>query len=546
MKSARLALACIVLALAACTREGIHALPDDARTKTLRTASTIEIPGFNPMVHDNAYVIYYAPLIFDFLLSADARGNLIPDLATAVPSRANGGVSADGRTITYHLRPGVKWHDGAAFDARDVVFSYSAVMNRENAVPDRTGYDQVVDVRARDPLTVVVRLKRAFTPFLPSFFTLGANDPYPIVPAHLLAHETSLNHAAFDSHPIGTGPFRLARWERGSRMLFTANPHYWAGAPRLAHIDVQIVTDSNTLANIYKTGGIDMRELRVTNGTDFYNALAHAPDTHVAGTPHYEFDYYMFNQSRPPFDDVNVRRAVIAAFDRTTAMRELEGPLALPADTDRLPGTFAFDPTLHQPVYDPVAAARILDADGWRLGADGTRRKDGRPLEVQVVGTAESKMDSRLDLLLQQQLLRVGIRAAIKPYAYDQLWAPRAEHGIFAEGRFDMAFSGWQPNAVNDHSYLFRCDTQPPNGDNFGRICDPEIDAAARAELAATDPRAEAAADRALTARLVEQSDILFLGFNREAIAYRDGLTGFAPQIMGTHTWNVRQWGWSH
>jgi len=85
-----------------------------------------------------------------------------------VPTAANGGISRDGRTVTYHLRRNVRWHDGAPFDAADVLFSQRAVMNPANNVPDRTGFDQVESVRALDPYTVQVRLKRAFSPFVPS------------------------------------------------------------------------------------------------------------------------------------------------------------------------------------------------------------------------------------------------------------------------------------------------------------------------------------------------------------------------------------------
>ncbi|MDB5029195.1 MAG: hypothetical protein JWO66_2884, partial [Candidatus Eremiobacteraeota bacterium] len=91
-------------------------------------------------------------------------------------------------------------------------------------------------------------------------------------------------------------------------------------------------------------------------------------------------------------------------------------------------------------------------------------------------------------------------------------------------------------------SYLFRCDTRPPNGDNFGSICDPEIERAARTELDAVDPAVEAAADRALTRRLVDRTYLIFLGFNQEAVAYRDDLLGVLPSVTGQHLWN--SWAW--
>src|ERR1700681_2571093 len=98
----------------------------DAPRDVVRMVIGTDPPGLNPLVFDNAQVSNLAPLIHGYLLRTDGAGRFIPDLATVVPSRANGGISADGRTVTYRLRRGVRWHDGAPFDAKDVVFSFAA------------------------------------------------------------------------------------------------------------------------------------------------------------------------------------------------------------------------------------------------------------------------------------------------------------------------------------------------------------------------------------------------------------------------------------
>jgi peptide/nickel transport system substrate-binding protein len=510
----------------------------------LRLAISTDPPGFNPMVFDNAGVTELAPLMFGFLMRADGDGRLIPDLATVVPTRANGGISADARTVTYHLRRGVRWHDGVPFDARDVVFSFAAAMNPNNAVPDRTGFDHVASVRALSPYTVQVKLTRPFSPFVPSCFTMGANDPYPILPAHLLAGKHDINRDPFNAAPVGLGPYKVAEWDRGSRIVLTADPHYYRGAPAIPRIEITIVPDPNTAATLWKTGALDLMIARVQLGRTFLDALRNRPGTRIVLKPHYEFDFVLLDLSRPPFDDVRVRRAVAMGIDRTRIMRNLDGVLWIPGDSDRLPGQFAFDPALAQPRYNPTAAAALLDGAGWRLGTDGVRHKAGRPLAVEFVATTESKSTGRFGLFAQQDLAKIGVHVDLKSYNYNQIWASKADHGIFQTRRFDLAYSGWQPDLVADHSYLFRCDTQPPNGDNFGGICDPRIDSAARRELDATDPTQEAAGDRALTRELVAQTDVIFLGFNQEAIAYRDDLEGIVPAVTGQHFWNA--WAWHY
>jgi len=532
----RLALtAALACALSGCARSG-------PPPHTLRTFVAVDPPGWNPLVVDNSTTTLLAEFVHGFLLRADGQGRLIPDLATVVPTLANGGISRDGRTVTYHLRRGVRWQDGAPFDARDVVFSFGAVMNPRNAVPDRTGFDHVAGVRAVDPYTVQVRLTHAFSPFVASCFTLAANDPYPILPAHLLAGKPDLNHDPYDAAPVGLGPYKLASWEHGSRIVLTADPHYFRGAPGIPRIEIAIVPDVNTAATLWKTGNLDLAIGRVQAGRTFLDALRSVRDARVVLQPHYEFDFVLMNLTHPPLDDVRVRQAIAMGIDRHRNMGDLDGPLWVGGETDRLAGQFADDPSLEQPPYDPPRAAALLDAAGWRRGPDGTRRKDGRALTLQFVATTESPTTSRFGLLAQQDLARIGVRVELKPYAYNQVWASAAEHGIFQSGRFDLAYGGWQPNSVADHSYLFRCDTRPPNGDNFGGICDPVIEAAARRELDSPDPTVQAEADRAITRELVARTDLLFLGFNREAVATSARLTGVVPSVLGEHYWNA--WAW--
>ncbi len=544
MRRALLLTAALVCALTGCTRGGGDgpAPPAGGEAGVLRLNSPTDLPGWNNLVLDNTEVAMFSELVHGYLLRADGAGRLVPDLATAVPSLANGGISPDGRTVTYHLRRNARWHDGAPFDARDVLFSFSAAMNPNNAVPDRTGFDHVASVRALDPYTVRVRLTRAFAPFVASAFTLGANDPYPILPAHLLAGKHDLNRDPYNAAPIGLGPYKLARWDRGSRFVLTADPRYFRGPAAIGRIEVAIVPDPNTVATLWQAGKLDMVFGRVQTGRAFLDRLRSVPGAHVVLQPHYEFDFLAMNQGRPPLDDPRVRRAIAQAIDRERIMRDLDGELWVPGETDRLPGQFAYDPAVVQPRHDPAAAARALDAAGWRLQPDGSRRKNGRALSLDFVATTESPTTSRFAILAQQDLNAIGVRSEVKAYAYNQIWAGAAEHGIYKDGRFDLTYTGWQPNAVNDHSYLFRCDTRPPEGDNFSRVCDPAIEAAARRELETADPAREAAGDRALTRRLVERTDLLFLGFNREAVAYRDGLEGVKPSVLGEHYWNAWEW----
>jgi len=518
--------------------------PHAAGPRPLRLAELQDPPGLDPLVTDNAQLQDMAELLHGYLLSADASGSFTPDLAREIPSLRNGGIAHDGRTIVYRLRHNVRWQDGVPFDARDVVFSFEAAMNPRNNVPDRSGFDDVASVRAHGPYDVVVRLRKPYSPALATFFSAGANDPYPILPAHILAHERQLNTVAYNEHPVGLGPYRLVSWTRGSRLVLAADPHFRRGQPRIARIDVTIVPDSNTEVTLWQSGDLDYLNVRgLAGGRGMLEGARSVRDAQRFLPDHYQFNYVMFNVSHGPLRERAVREAIVHGIDRDRIERTVRGDLYRPGSGDRLPGQFAYDPALRQATYDPVAANQLLDGAGWRRVA-GIRRQGGVPLTLDIVVPANSSGADRFALQLQSQLSELGIRAPVKTYQYDLLFAPAQEGGIYASGRFDLAFYGWQPGEDADHSYLFRCDTRPPNGENYGRICDPLIDRNAALEITATEPAVQMRADRAMLRELDAQSDLLFLGFDREALFAKHDLAGIQPSVLGRHFWNIERWSW--
>ncbi len=525
------------------TDRGASAAQTAARTLRLETGS--EFPTLNPLVSDNAQLALFAPLFHGYLLRTDADGRFIPDLATDVPSIANGGISDGGRTIRYRLRQGARWHDGVPFDARDVIFSFRAAMNPRNNVPDRSGFDDVISITAPDAYTAVVRLRRPYSPGIATFFNEGANDAYPLLPAHLLEHEANLNTSAYGAQPVGLGPYKVVSWERGAKVVLAADPHYFRGAPKIARAEIAIVPDQNTGLTLWRSGALDVFFINGFGATEAM--LRQARQRTGARSPirdHYQFDYIMFNVAHGPLREAAVRRALVAGIDHEAIMRVLQGPFHRPGDGDRLPGQFAYDPSIRQPRFDLTRARAILDAAGWRLNG-AYRSRNGTPLALEIVGVSGTSLSERFMVQLQAQLTKLGIRATIKPYQYTLLFLPLQQGGIYASGRFDLTLYGWQPGEDADHSYLFRCDTRPPGGENYGGICDPAIDRAAHDELTSNDPAVQARGDRAMLRALVDNADQLFLGFNREAVLSDNALLGVQPAITGQHFWNAWSWHWA-
>ena len=223
-----------IAALAGCTH--VTAAPPGARhawtvPHVLRLADVADPDSLDPLLSTMDLSYDLSSLVFSYLVIARRDGSAAGDLATTVPSRANGGVSADGRTYTYHLRKGVRWHDGVPLTSRDVAFSWQAIMNPRNNVLHREGFEEVRSIDTPDAYTVVVHLHRRYPPFVSQFFTTLQEGAKPIVPAHLLAGLASINDAPFNAAPIGSGPFRFVRWDRETRFVLARNERYFKGRP---------------------------------------------------------------------------------------------------------------------------------------------------------------------------------------------------------------------------------------------------------------------------------------------------------------------------
>ncbi|HTU82767.1 MAG TPA: ABC transporter substrate-binding protein, partial [Candidatus Acidoferrales bacterium] len=305
MRHLAAALCCaIALAGAGCTRSrGLERHPG-----TLVVAVEKEPISLDPLLLEGRDAYTYGPILYSYLTAYDSSGRAVADLAKEVPTQANGGVSRDGRTVTYRLRRDARWQDGRPVTAADVVFTYHAIMNPSNDVPERYGYDRVASVRAADRYTAVVRLKRPFSPIIGFFF--GGDSNYPILPAHLLAALPSLNAAAFNSQPVGSGPYRLDRWERGTQLEFVANQAYFAGAPHIPRLVLPFVPEDSTAIDQLKTGEIDAATFLDASRSAELRAL---PGHRVVVTPVPYFYALSFNFDDPLLADRSVRRAIALA-----------------------------------------------------------------------------------------------------------------------------------------------------------------------------------------------------------------------------------------
>jgi len=470
-------------------------------------------------------------LLFEPFFRFDDRGRPVPSLAVEFPSLANHLISRDGLRITFLLRPGVRWSDGSPVTADDVVFTWHAIMNPANAAVSTWGYDDIRDIVKNGPRRVTLLLKKP----LAAAVYLFSEGSFPPLPAHLLAHFPSLNNSAFNARPIGDGPFVVREWMHGQDLVLAANPLYWRGAPPVREIDIKFSPDANTLVDELKTHDID-----VVDGVSkpLIAQLSGEPGIRLqanlmAGERHMEF-----NCRNSILADVAVRRAIVRAVDVTRIIRDAYDGYAVRAVTDIPPFSWAAN-GLRPVAFDPGSARRLLAADGWQPGPDGTRVKNGKRLELTITSSTGNRPNERAEEMVAEDLAAVGIDLSIKNYAPAVLFA---RTGPLFTGNYDIEWTisteGVDPDDVGD----WGCESMPPHGANTAFYCNRAVDAYLHDAETHYDRRRRRDDYERAWKIMLDDAPGLMIYWNQNVVAVNTDLKNFKPAPVLTDYWNAWQW----
>jgi len=483
MQLRKISAALLLIALAACTKTcgpaggGGERANSFTHPHVLRYATAEDIHGLNPVINQQTTLGLMASLTMAWLIKWDHNNNPIPELATEVPTQANGGVRKDGLTITYNLRKGVKWSDGQPFTADDVIFTTKQVLNPANNVTSRLGWDQITKMDEPDKYTVVYHLSKPYSPFVETFFsTVGANPC--ILPKHLLDKYHDINNVPYNAKPIGIGPFMYKEWLRSQKVVMVPNPLYFRGQPKLKEVDFMIVPDRNTVYTQLQSKELDMwysvpGTYLARMGWDPAKGsqLPQLPGYTLLKYPAYYFNHMDFNTIRPALREPAVRQALRFAIDRATLREKIGHNLGYLEDQPAPKVAPYYDPSIQLTPFDLKKAAQLLDNAGWKPGADGIRTKNGVRLALEFATSSGTPDADQQIELIRGWWKSIGVDVSVKRYPSPLMFAPYAEGGVVYGGKWDIIFFSWGVDAIGDYSSIYACESFPPNGQNDLRWC---------------------------------------------------------------------------
>jgi len=455
----------------------------------------------------------YAPLFY-----GDEHGVLHPGLAAAMPTVANGGVSADLKTWTFHLRPGLKWNDGQPEDARDVDFTWRLWTNPKFPAASTVGVNLITSTEVSpDHLSITFHLKQGFEPFL----AVWADATAAPLPAHHFsrtAPDGILKSAENLDPTVTSGPFMMQESQPADHYTVVRNPTYWeTGKPYVDEVDWIVLPDQSAANSAFQAGQVDM--LGVTGDTITAVSAAQLKKANPAASlleylPVGTSLYLNINTRMSPVKDARVRQAISFALDRDEFIRTFSAGRGGWALAGAFPDTYTQEEIKQILRYDPANAKQLLAAAGLANGVD---------IEFVYPGSSYGQDYVSALQLMQAQLKKVGINLSLKSHDKDAWTNSRKSLN------FVMTASGKGDLVGDVDSWLY--DFHSGNKSNYSAVDDPKLDALIDAQRREPDAAKRKDLVRQAVRLLNEQAYSLAIWAGNQFQFWQPLLKGYAPNF---------------
>ncbi|GAU84465.1 peptide ABC transporter substrate-binding protein [Bosea sp. BIWAKO-01] len=477
--------------------------------------------------------------VFNTMWLADPQGNLMPDLATEVPSEANGGISEGGLAWKVKLREGVTWHDGTPFTAEDVKYTLELINAPGFKARTRVGHALVKDIVVKGPHEISWRMEKAYAPYL----ALLSNTF--IVPKHLLEKASDPNTAPFNGAPVGTGPFKWGQRTPGDNITLVANERYHGKGPYLEKAVLKYVPDQTALYAQFRTGQVD---LIIGTGipANFYAEAVKLPGRKIVKIPNASLEILMPNLEHPALSEKAVRQALYASINKQAIIDVIFYGLHKPTESFAPQESWAYNPNLPQQSYDLAKANKLLDDAGWKRSGSGVRMKNGVPLEFAVSTTTGASLREQCQQLMMQDWQQVGVKMTINNMPAAVIWGE-----FYTRSKFQSLLVGTAFRTVidPDPASRFASDAIPAkngSGANQMQWQNAEADALMKEGQETFDQAKRKAIYWKLQEIVREELPILPIYQYVPVEGYKEGLIGYEPNINARqNTWNMGSWYWA-
>ena len=455
---------------------------DSSATGTVVIGSGLDPKTLFPPTADNIQATQLTDLIFRRLADRGLSLNTLGDVGFVPRLAERWEWSPDSTRVTFHMDPRARWEDGQAVTTRDVKFAYDVYTDSTVGARERQTLKAAVDsITASDSVTCTAW----FRGHAPERFDILVTTLVPL-PAHLLAavRRDSLATSVFSAKPVGDGPFRLVTWDQQVRLELAASPTYDGPRPSVNRVIWTFAPDAATRFKQLAAGESDFLEnLSVADAA----TAAKQPGLRVVTLGSYGYNFLQFNlhdgpaaRPHPLFGDRALRRALTMALDRNLLVHSVFGAIGRVGIGPFVRAQWAADTTVAQIAFDGARAARLLDSLGWRMGADGIRARNGRPLAFTLLVPTVSAARLSFSVLIQEQLRLAGVKVTVEKMDINAMIDRMKKH------EFDAVMNGFtatpSPGGVKQ---TWISSAAQGDGLNYGRYesaaFDAEIDSAGAA-----------------------------------------------------------------
>jgi peptide/nickel transport system substrate-binding protein len=520
----------------------------------------------NPLISTQTVAGIAEDFMVRGLLISDSAGDYITDLAVEVPTVANGGVSEDGLTVTYHLREGIMWSDGTPFTCADVQFTYDVVVHPESGAVSTVGYEDMESVTCPDDYTVVVQYAQFYAPYLQMFGS--------ILPKHATGDPADMQNWVYNRFPVSLGPFKLDEWVSGDHMTLERNERYeyWEseGKPYLDAVVMRFIESREVGKQLIQTGELDfvwdlieadLPEAETWEGVKISMPPSTGTERLLLNLADPEMDApcrdVLLDNAHPHWalGDPLVREAIELGIDKQLIVDSLLYGYAPVGTTELNLGWGA--PDIPPSEFNPERAMELLEEAGWTdEDGDGVREcsgcpyaEAGRPLRLKIQTTSGNALREQAEQVIMEMMAEIGIELYIENVPSSELFGSYSAGAFRKHGQFDILMYTTSYGA-DPHSQMvgyyssesIPCDDNAGLGYNYSRWIDDELDAALEIGGSNPDIEVRAAAYQTASERIALGRPHIYLYDRADIDLLVEDFMGYDMNIWESVSWNSQEW----